>query len=73
MISRLDSCYVAILAFATMAVHALWRGHVHINRQKATKQDEPVGYLLVVAAFCGCIYFVWPVFWDGLVSWLPLV
>lgn len=62
----------AILLFATMAVLALWRGHVHINGQKATKQDEPVGYLLVVAGFCGCIYFLWPVFRGGLVSWLPL-
>ena len=61
-----------ILVLATLTVHALWQGHVHINGQKATTHDEPLGYVLVILAFCGCIYFLWPVFWDGLSSWLSL-
>ena len=60
----------AILALATLAVRALLLGHVHINGQRATKVEEPLGYWLVIAAFCGCIYFLWPLFWGGLSSWV---
>ena len=60
----------AILALATLAARALWLGHVHINGQRATKLKEPFGYLLVVVAYCGCIYFLWSVFWGGFSSWL---
>ena len=59
-----------VLALATLAVRALWLGHVHINGQRATKVEEPLGYWLVIAAFCGCIYFLWPLFWGGLSSWI---
>ena len=60
----------AILALATLTVRALWLGHVHINGKMATKLKEPVGYLLVILAYCGCIYFLWPLFWGGLSSWV---
>ena len=60
----------AILAFAILVARALYLGHVHINGHMATKRKEPVGYLLVIVSFCGVIYFLWPVFWGGLSSWL---
>ena len=54
-----------VLFFAPLAVRALWLGYVPINGKKATKQDEPVGYLLVIAAYLGCMYLFWLVFWGG--------
>jgi hypothetical protein len=60
----------AILVLTAMTVRALWQGHIHINGRKATKHDEPLAYALVILAFCGCICFLWPVFWGGLSSWL---
>lgn len=59
-----------VLLFATLAVRALWLGHVSINGQRATKLDEPVGYLLVVASFLGLAYLFWVVFESGLSRWI---
>ncbi len=61
-----------VLFFATMTIRALWTGQVSINGKKATKLDEPVGYLLVLAAYLGCGYLFWLVFWKGLRPWLGL-
>jgi|GEM_PF-2782699 len=59
-----------VLLFVSMAIRAAWLGYVLINGKKATKLDEPVGYLLVLAAYLGCGYIFWHVFWEGLQSWL---
>ena len=61
-----------VLFFATMTIRALWLGHVSINGKKATKLDEPAGYLLVLVAYLGCAYLFWLIFWDGLRTWLGL-
>ena len=55
-----------VLFFVTLAVRALWLGHVPINGKTATKLDEPVGYLLALAAYLGCAFVFWLVFWSGL-------
>ena len=59
-----------VLFFGTLAVRALWLGHVSINGKRATKLDEPVGYLLVVASFLGLAYLFWVVFQQGLPRWV---
>lgn len=61
-----------VLFFATLAVRALWLGHVSINGKKATKLDEPVGYLLVIVSFLGLAYLFWVVFELGLPRWVGL-
>ena len=61
-----------VLFFAMLAARALWLGHVTINGKKATKLDEPVGYLLVIAAYLGCAYLFWLVFWSGFQAWAGL-
>ena len=59
----------AILFFLTLIVLALVRGYVAINGQKATKLDEPIGYLIALAAYCGVIYVMWYHFVGGLKQW----
>ena len=61
-----------VLFFATLTIRALWLGYVPINGQKATKLDEPIGYLLVIAAYLGCMYLAWHFFWPGLQKWISL-
>ena len=59
-----------VLFFVTLAARALWQGHVSITGQRATKLDEPVGYLLVIASFLGLAYLFWVVFELGLQRWI---
>jgi hypothetical protein len=59
-----------VLFFATLAARALWLGHVSINGQRATKLDEPVGYVLVIASLLGLAYLFWVVFEPGLSRWV---
>ena len=61
---------VAIIAAVAFCARAVRRRYVHINGKKATLREEPLGYLLVLAAFVGVIYFLWPLFWGGAQGWL---
>ena len=59
-----------ILVFATLLALAIWRGKIVYGTQRITKLDNPVDYLFVLAVYCGCIYFLWLTFQDGLSTWL---
>ena len=56
---------LAIIAAIVFCVRAIRRGYFHIYGTKATLREEPLGFFLVLAAFAGVIYFVWPLFWRG--------
>jgi hypothetical protein len=60
----------AMLFFAGLAALAVFRGYVYINGKKATKLEEPVGYLIVLISFCGLSYLFSVPFIDGLKAWL---
>ena len=56
---------IAIVYVLVLSICGLFRRYVHINGKKATLRDEPLGFTLVLVAFAGVIYFLWPVFWGG--------
>jgi hypothetical protein len=61
-----------VLFFLTLVIRAVLLGHVPINGKLATKLDEPVGYCLVLAAYLGCAFIFWLVFWSGVRPFLGL-